>query len=128
MGLNFNINLGAPVIVAEPPDLVLIPGTSVYYVPGGDVDVFFHGGYWWEPVGPRWYRSRSLNGGWVAVSPRFVPASFHRIPDDYRVRYGRAKHIPYGQWKKGHRGGWDEGRGHGNEGRHGGGRGHGRGD
>lgn len=127
VGLNFNINLGVPVVVPEPPDLVVIPGTSVYFIPGGDVDVFFYGGYWWEPVGPRWYRSRSLNGRWVAVSSRFVPAPFYRIPDDYRIRYGRAEHIPYGQWKKGHHGGWDEGRGHGNEGRHGGGRGHGHG-
>lgn len=127
MGLSFNVNLGAPVVVAEPPDMVLIPGMSVYFVPGGDVDVFFYGGYWWEPVGPKWYRSRSLDGHWVAVSPRSVPGPLYRVPADYRARYARGKHIPYGQWKKGHRGHWDEGRSRKHEGRQSGDRGHGHG-
>lgn len=127
VGVSFNINLGVPVVVAEPPDLVMIPGMSVYFVPGGDVDVFFYGGYWWEPVGSRWYRARSLGERWVAVPPRAVPGPLFRVPGDYRVRYGRASRIPYGQWKKSHGGHWSEGRRHGGEDRHGEGRGHGHG-
>lgn len=127
VGLNFNINLGVPVVVPEPPDMVVIPGTSVSFIPGGSVDVFFYGGYWWEPLGPRWYRTRSLGGRWVPVSSRAVPAPLFRIPDDYRGRYGRAKHIPYGHWKRSHGGDWARGRRHEREERHGGGRGHGHG-
>lgn len=99
--VNVNINIGGPpVIVAEPSDMVLIPGFGVYFVPGGDVDLFFHAGFWWSPRGKRWYRARAWNGPWVVVKRRAVPGPVIRVPRDYRVRYLKVKRVPYGQWKK----------------------------
>ena len=99
--LNVNINFGPPpVIVAEPPAVVMIPRSQVYFVPDPQIDIFFHAGYWWSPRGDRWYRARAYDGPWVIVERRYVPAPVYRVPKDYRVVYEREKHIPYGQWKK----------------------------
>jgi hypothetical protein len=96
-----NINLGPPpIVVAEPPALVMIPGQQVFFVPQLDFDVFFHAGYWWSPRGNDWYRSRAYNGPWGVVERRHVPAPVFQVPHDYRGRYEKEKHIPYGQWKK----------------------------
>lgn len=121
--VSVNINLGPPPIaVAQPPALVLVPGTSVYFVPEVDYDVFYYDGYWWSPRGDRWYRSRAYDGPWRGVSRRVVPPPVYRVPRDYREVYVHERHIPYGQWKKEHRGhGHDRGehRGHGGKNKHG---------
>lgn len=99
-----NINIGPPpIVVPEPPALVLVPRTQVYFVPGVEFDVFFHNGFWWSHRGEHWYRSRAYNGPWKTIGRRYVPAPVVRVPRDYRNVYVRERHIPYGQWKKEHR-------------------------
>lgn len=99
--VNVNINLGPPpIVIAEPPALVQVPGLQVFFVPSLEVDVFFHDGYWWSPRGSAWYRSRDFNGPWGIVNSRHVPAAVVRVPHDYRGRYEKEEHIPYGHWKK----------------------------
>lgn len=116
--INLNINIGGPpVVVAEPAEVALIPEFEVYFIPGGDVDLFFHAGFWWSPRGDRWYRAEVHNGPWVVVERRIVPRQVILVPRDYRARYVKAKHIPYGQWKKAHPRKFD------NDGRGGGGHG-----
>ena len=107
--INLNINIGGPpVVVAEPAEVALIPGIDVYFVPGGNADLFFHAGFWWSPRGDRWYRASVVNGPWVVVERRAVPVQVVRVPKDYRVRYRKVKHVPYGQWKKAHHGKHDD--------------------
>lgn len=120
--VNLSINIGPPVVVAPPAAMVMVPGTSVYFAPGFDVDIFFYGGYWWSPRGDRWYRSSDYGGPWHMVRRSSVPRAVYRVPGDYRQVYEKEHHIPYGQWKKEHGHGK-----HGNKGK-GNGRGHGRGD
>ncbi len=116
LGVNLNINLGPPPVLVSPPtDLVLIPDTGIYFIPAISADVFFYGGYWWAPRGPRWYRAQSPGGPWIIIESRAVPRPLFGIPRNYRAVYGRAEHIPYGQWKKEHGNHWDEGR-HGHRG------------
>lgn len=111
--VHVSINLGPPpIVVAEPPEVVLVPGSNVYFVPQYDFDIFFYGGYWWSPRGDRWYRARDYNGPWRGVSRRVIPRPVYQMPRDYRRVYVRERHIPYGQWKR-------EGRDH-DRGRHGG--------
>lgn len=126
--VQLNINLGPPpVVVSEPPSVVLVPGTGVYFLPDVNFDVFFFGGYWWSPRGDRWYRAPAYNGPWSGVSRRVVPAPVFRVPHDYRRVYYRERHIPYGQWKqerrehgRGRERGEGRGEGHGGgPGRHG---------
>jgi len=101
--VNVNINLGPPpIVVAEPPALVMVPQSQVYFVPDPHVEVFFYSGYWWSPRGEVWYRSRAYKGPWAVVDRARVPRSVMYMPPDYRMRYERERNIPYGQWKKDH--------------------------
>jgi hypothetical protein len=105
--VSVNINIGPPpIVVAAPPALVMVPQSKVYFVPDPQVDVFFYGGYWWSPRGERWYQARAYKGPWVVMERTRVPRAVIYMPRDYRARYDRERHIPYGQWKKEH-GRWD---------------------
>jgi hypothetical protein len=101
--VNVNIHIGPPpIVVAEPPVVVMIPQSRVSFVPDPHVDVFFYEGYWWSPRGAAWYRARAYNGPWAVVERWRVPGAIIYVPRDYRARYGQERHIPYGQWKKNH--------------------------
>jgi len=101
--VSVNINIGPPpIVVAEPPAVVMVPQSRVYYVPDIDIDVFFFAGYWWSPRGERWYRGRSYNGPWVHMNPSAVPRAVIYMPRDYRGRYAHERHIPHDEWKKGY--------------------------
>jgi len=105
--VSVNINLGAPpIVVSAPPAVVMIPGSQVHFVPDPKIDVFFYGGYWWSPRGEKWYRARAYNGPWGAIERRRVPPAVAYMPPDYRKRYERERHVPYGEWKK-DRAQWD---------------------
>jgi hypothetical protein len=98
-----SVNIGPPpIVVAEPPELVLVPGSQVYFVPGVNFEVFYFNGWWWSPRGERWYRSRLYNGPWNIVERRFIPGPLFRVPRDYRTLYGRERHIPYRDWRDRH--------------------------
>ena len=104
VNVGVNVNIGPPpIVVAEPPEVVLVPGSQAYFVPGLDFDVFFYNDYWWSPRGDHWYRSRAYNGPWRTVERRFIPGPVFRIPHDYRHSYARERHIPYREWRE-HRG------------------------
>ncbi len=103
VGVGININLGPPpIVVAQPPEVVMIPGSQVHFVPDPQIDIFFYGGYWWSPRGDRWYRARAYNGPWGVIERHRVPRAVFYVPRDFRVRYEREHHVPYGQWKKDH--------------------------
>jgi hypothetical protein len=135
-GVDVNVNVGLPVGVAvapapmvvapqpvyieQPPEMVIIPRSNVYFAPGASVDLFFYDNRWWNRRGDRWYRANAYNGPWTVVGPRYVPAPVYRVPADYRTVYVHEKRIPYGQWKKSHlkHGGKHKGHGNGDRGRH----------
>ena len=105
--VSVNINLGPPpIVVSAPPALVMIPGSQVHFVPDPHIDVFFYNGYWWSPRGEQWYRAREYRGPWNVIEYRKVPPAVVYMPRDYRARYERERHVPYGQWKK-ERSRWD---------------------
>ena len=101
VGLSLSLNYGPPpALVSYPSDLVLIPGTEVYFAPASGVDLFFYGDNWWSHRGPRWYRSYSPDGPWVIIDRRYVPGPLYRVPHDYRTVYRHGQRIPFGHWKK----------------------------
>jgi len=106
--VSVSINIGPPpIVVAEPPAVVMIPHSQVHFVPDPGVEVFFYSGFWWSPRGDRWYRARAYNGPWGVIDRRRVPRAVLYVPPDYRARYERERHVPYGQWKK-ERPQWDQ--------------------
>ncbi len=89
-----------PLVVAAPPEVVVIPGTYVYFAPGIEVDFFFYHGYWYRPYRGYWYRATGYNGPWVYIAPSRVPRPLLSLPPDFRRIPPGHQRIPYGQLKK----------------------------
>ena len=94
-----DINIGLPPVIefAEPPELIVLPGTYVYVAPDVDADIFFYGGWWWRPWEGHWYRSRHYGSGWVTY--RNVPSFYRGIHpgwrDDYRAHQWQGRRWDY---------------------------------
>lgn len=100
-GTNVSVNIGVPaVVVAEPPEMVMVPDTPVYFAPNVEVELFFCRGAWYSQRSGRWYRARSYDGPWAVVGSRSVPVEVVRVPRNYRTVYVREERVPYGQLKK----------------------------
>ena len=90
-----NIPLPPAFVFPAPPELVVIPGTYVYYWPDVDFDIFFYGGYWYRPYGGNWYHSPSYGGPWVYIES--APSVVLSLPPDYRTVTRGFRRIPYGE-------------------------------
>lgn len=89
------INIGIPLFTFQaPPELAVIPGSYIYFVPGIDEDIRFYEGRWYRHWNNRWHRSRNYNGPWTYLAPRYVPAPFLRIRPDFRQR------VPKNEWRR----------------------------
>ena len=97
----FSRAYGPPPVVAFPgePEMVVVPGTYVYFAPGVNEDLFFYHDYWYRPYEGRWYRARSYNGPWAFIERTRVPRVFFQLPPDYRRMDYRAR-IPYPELRR----------------------------
>jgi hypothetical protein len=68
------------------PDLVLVPGSPVYYAPHAQANYFFYDGLYWVFQDDNWYVSSWYNGPWDLVEPDDVPLFVLRVPVQYYVR------------------------------------------
>lgn len=73
-----------PYAFAGPPDVVPIPGTYAYLVPGIDADIFFYQGYWYRLFGGRWFVAGAYNGPWLFAPVRRVPRVLLTLPPNWR--------------------------------------------
>ncbi len=106
VGIGVNIPIPPVVAFSGPPNMVIVPGTDVYYYPYSD-DLYFCEGYWYRLYAGYWYRSENYDGPWFYVeSP---PAIFFSLPPDFRS-YGGA-YIPYYEfhrhWREWDRAYWE---------------------
>lgn len=85
------VNFPVPTITftAPPPMVVVQPGVQV--VENYDEEVFFSDNYYWARRDGRWFRTRSHQGGWVVVEPRYVPRAIVVLPP------GRYRHYRHEQ-------------------------------
>ena len=105
--VGIGIPLPPPFVFAAPPELVVIPGSYVYYCPDASFDIFFYDGYWYRPFEGYWYRSEGYSGPWVyIVGP---PSVLLRLPPDYWIVTRGYRHIPYGELHRNWRA-WERGR------------------
>jgi len=105
--INIGIPLPPPFVIAAPPEVVVIPGTYVYYYPDVDFDLFFYGGYWFRPFGGYWFRSGSYGGPWVHIED--PPSVLLSLPPNYRIIIRGGRRIPYGELHRNWRT-WERGR------------------
>jgi hypothetical protein len=95
VGINIGVPL-PPVLVVQPP-LVVVPTTpAVSYAPEAPYDVFFYGGqyYAWQNNG--WFVTPRVGQPWVYVErsrvPRpllVVPARYYKVPPGHLHGHGR---------------------------------------
>jgi hypothetical protein len=85
--VKINIGLGAPalppVVVTAPPQLAVVPGTSVYYAPGASENLFFYKGRYYTLVNSVWSIAPAYNGPWVVIQMGKVPQPVLAIPMEY---------------------------------------------
>jgi hypothetical protein len=91
--VSIGINIGAPappplpMVVAAPPQLVVVPGTPVYYAPDVGFNYFVYGGQYFTLYNGSWFVATTYNGPWTFVAveqvPRpvlAVPVTYYRVP------------------------------------------------
>ncbi len=93
--IGVDIPLPPPFVFSAPPELVVIPGTYVYYCPDVDFDIFFYGGYWYRSFEGRWYRAVGYEGPWAYFER--PPSVFFSLPPNYRIIARGERRIPYGE-------------------------------
>src|SRR5262245_16099277 len=92
--INVSINVGPPpVIFAEPPRVVVVPQTPVYYAPDTSYTVFFSDGRYYSFHEGAWFFAMSHRGPWTFVAVERVPRAVLAVPVRYyRTPPGHAKH------------------------------------
>jgi hypothetical protein len=120
--VSINLRIGDPyrgprLVFHDEPDIVVVPGTRVYYVRDYDYDIYRYGSYWYYNHDGNWYRARRYNGPFVYVGYRSVPRAVTYVPVKYRRHWrdanpGRAQ----GHYKVKEDRGWHgKERGHGSK-------------
>jgi hypothetical protein len=97
--VNIGISINAPappprLVVSAPPALVVVPGSSVYYVPSAGFNLFVFGGRYYSFHNDAWFVASAHNGPWAAVAVDRVPKPVLGVPVTYyRIPPGHAKRL-----------------------------------
>lgn len=117
--VNVGVHIGIPVppppriILPAPPPVVVVPNTSVSYVPSVDYNLFAYGGRYYIFQDGAWFYATSHRGPWVFVPtarvPRpvvGVPMKYYKVPPGHAMKAAASPaapggFCPPGQAKKG---------------------------
>lgn len=96
--INIDIGLGIPhiqppIVLTAPPQLLVVPGTSVYYAPEMPANYFFYKGRYYTAVNNIWSMAPAYNGPWAVIRIGQVPAPILSVPVEYYK-------VPPGHLKK----------------------------
>jgi hypothetical protein len=92
--VKINIGLGVPpIVLTAPPQLVVVPGTPVYYAPDVSANLFFYKGRYYTVANSVWSMAPAYGGPWTVIQIGQVPAPVVAVPVEYYK-------IPPGQLKK----------------------------
>lgn len=111
---SLGINIGPPpppppaYVVQAPPQLVVVPGTPVYYAPSLSFNFFAYGGRYYTHYNGGWFMATAYGDPWnyVAVPsvPRpvlGVPVSYYKIPPGHmKGRGGPPRWAGHGRGPK----------------------------
>jgi hypothetical protein len=83
-----------PVVVVAPPQLVVVPGSPVFYAPSASMNFFAYGGRYYTFHEGAWFVATTYGSPWVAIAPAKVPRPVLTVPVAYyRVPPGHAKKM-----------------------------------
>jgi hypothetical protein len=91
---------GPRVAYVRQPDVVMIPGTRVYYMSSSDYDLYRYGGSWYTYYDGGWYRAPRYNGPFMFISYQSVPRQIRYVPAEYRS-WRNPRGYAYGQYRNG---------------------------
>lgn len=93
-----NVNIGAPPVVVAPPmittqpQLMVVPGSTVYTAPHVDFNVFLFGGKYWSLHNDVWFVTPRPGARWTRVALTAVPHEVRGVPVAYyKVKPKHAK-------------------------------------
>ena len=90
--LGLPLPLPPPVVVPTAPQLIVVPGTAVYYAPDVLHNVFFYRKRYYILHNDSWFYASSHNGPWTFVVREKVPSPVLAVPVEYyRVPPGHAR-------------------------------------
>jgi hypothetical protein len=99
--INIGINIGTPppppppLVIATPPQLVVIPGTQVFYAPAVPQNYFIYGRKSYVFHDGAWFVAPTHHGPWTFLAVERVPPPLRSVP----VRYYK---VPPGHHKDKH--------------------------
>lgn len=79
--------------IGSPPQMVVVPGTTVYHAPSVPHNYFRYGGRYYVLHEGAWYYSAGHNGPWTVLAVHQVPQPVIGVP----VKYYK---VPPGHMKK----------------------------
>ncbi len=91
---------GPDLVFQDEPDIVVVPGTRVYYIRDYDYDIYRYGSFWYYTYDGNWYRARRYGGPYAFVSYRTVPRAVMVVPVKYRRHWREAPGHAYGHYKQ----------------------------
>jgi hypothetical protein len=123
-GVNFNLSIGVPMVVAAvppppqvyapprvlvgaAPEFIYSPSLGFYVSVGSPVDVFLTGGNYYRHDRGNWYSSPRYNGHWTRANLRGLPPELTRHRYE-QIRYYRDRDCRHHMEARGH--GRDHGR------------------
>jgi len=71
-------------VFEDEPEVILVPSTRVYYVPGMEFDLYRYGRNWYINRGGWWYRAATYRGPFMAIEYDRVPGPILRVPPKFR--------------------------------------------
>jgi len=81
-------------MIAEPPRVVIVPGSPVYYAPGVDFNLFVYHRHYYRFHEGAWFIASSHGGPWTHVERARVPQPVLAVPVTYyRIPPGHAKRM-----------------------------------
>ncbi|MBN1525717.1 MAG: hypothetical protein JW904_14665 [Spirochaetales bacterium] len=93
-GVAATVRFSPPVVVVvDNPELIVIPGTYVYYLSAREDDIFFYHGVWYRPYRNSWYRSDHYRGTWVAIDSHSVPRAVMYLPSNWKRNHHDAPRV-----------------------------------
>jgi len=88
--VSIGVNIGSPppppppaYVVEAPPQLVVVPGTPVYYAPSLSVNFFAYGGRYYSHHNGAWFMAATYGGPWTYIALERVPHPVLAVPVTY---------------------------------------------